>query len=322
MKTTLKRMRQGLIGLVAVLGLAALVGDPAGAQSTSYLDRLYTMNTVSATVTADDTDVAILFKYIGPNVSGLVTGTNSTTITLTSGAAGGEVADTSIECPISLPNGGVIDTSNAACNTVQKIVDIVNSTAGSNWRAVPLDSLLTDSTNAFIATTAARQAKSLDGAAINWKTNLQFKSTRLLAPSVPATIGGANPQSPAGSSSYRSISKYLDANNALVPNAFLGTRTVFLAADELSTYGSGTSSFQVFETLPANNNRRNLHFETTNKFIDRPGGATTVVKSFDYALNGIPGDKDNRIVLRINNSAAASVVGISSVGLFFRYPKL
>ena len=302
----MKRFLKGLWATAAILGLLALApAKPVQAQSSLYLDRLYTTNTVSAYISADDLDVAAIFVYVGPNVSGLFTATNATTLTLTSGAAGGEAADTSIECPLAAPYGGVLDVSNAACDTAGELADIVNSTAGSNWRMIILDGYRTDVLNARVQANAARQAKNDEGAALNWDTSTAFIATRALVPP-----------------GYRVAKPYLDASKRLVDKPFLGTRTIFLNADETSTYGSGNSFFEVTQVLVDNTPSTGKGSETQSRLIDKAGGATTVSKPFDYILNGLPADKDYKVVLRIRNSAAASAVALSSSGLFFRYPKL
>lgn len=279
---------------LAALALAALSISPAHSQSVIIPP---TVQGVSGMITADDTDVALLCKFVGPSTgttttmnSGKIEVTVTTSdITFTSGAQGSEAADTSLECPVSGALGGIIDVSNAACNTVGEVLDIVNAPT-SNFRCVALDSLRSDIVDGRLLTLAATRATTNTGLAINWDTSTAFMQSVALVPS-----------------EYRSIAAYVKPGSRQINHdVFQNTRTVVLKANATSTYGSGTSFLQIW-SVDVNNLSSNKSGETATQMFNEAGGSTTANKIFDLgAPVGIIGRNNEKVLVRLNNSAAAA----------------
>src|SRR5687767_6845145 len=115
---SLRRILAGVgVGLVILAGLPYPISAQVPLPST--------VEAVAGILSADDTDTAMLIKFVGPSTGSTTTmnsgkvevAVTTSDITFTSGAAGSEAADTSLECPVSGALGGIIDVSNAACNT-------------------------------------------------------------------------------------------------------------------------------------------------------------------------------------------------------------
>lgn len=279
-------------------------------------ERLSKSEPVSATLTTDNADVALLIRYVGPS-----TGTTSTSnsgklavsasaLTFTSGAFGSEVADTSMECPVSGPLGGIIDITNAACNTIGKVLDILNAPS-SNWRAIALDSMRSDTLATTVFTTyAATTANAQAGLAVNWATAVKFQATQAMVPLAWRTLAPYLLQAGTGSGLPRKLQ----------PNIFDRQRGILLKANETSTFGSGTSSFEVWSVivgpLTASNGAGS---ETTQLLYSEAGGATTVNKVFDFTPYGVFTQKNGKMLIRINNSAAGSAVRLIGYGVSMPY---
>ena len=280
------------------LGLALLTAAVAFASPDVY-DRLFTSETVNPAVTADDSAIALLVKYKGSGTSnsGLVAVAAGGDLTFTQGVAASEAATTEFECPVSGALGGVIDVSDAACNTLGEVADIIN--ASTSWRAVIVDGLRADSSNDTLVTISATSAATAAGLQLKADTDVALTETRLLSP-------------------HRTdIRDYLNPNFSLRENIHAGSRAVLLRWTSTNTFGSGTSAMQVIQ---ANSNPRD-RTETTSILLSEASGATTVAKTLldgnDY---GILGAKDNRLLIRVNNSAALATVLSYPYGLWFRYP--
>lgn len=240
-------------------------------------------------MTVDDTDVGILIRYVGAQVSGTVQ-VSSGDLLLKHGALAGEIADTTITgCG---GTAGTLDVDNAACDTIGETLDRVNASA--NWRAVRLDSLRSDldSANKLIDV-AATQATGVDGLGLKWDTSVVFKATQLMAPPFA-----------------RSMQFYLTGSGTtslLNSNPWNGKRVEFQYMNATSTYGSGTSAIQVITEQPffaaaGETVTENIAFQLA-------GGATTVNKEvLAFIYSPLILNFNERAICRINNSAAASVI--------------
>jgi len=142
-------MRSKFAVVLLTLGLAVgnLVSQPAVAQlgpTSAWANG----QDVGAYVSGDQpsTSVPILIRYIGNSPQGgTVTVESTGDITLKTGPVGSSTADLTTECPVSGALGGVIDVSDAACNTMGEVVDAIN--ASPNWRAVIQDGLRSDASD-------------------------------------------------------------------------------------------------------------------------------------------------------------------------------
>lgn len=289
MKRKIAALLVGLVGLLPVLALAQNV----------FLFQKATP--VSAAVVADDTSVAVLVKYYGTATSADVAVAANGDITFRQNA----VADTTLECPVSGALGGVIDVSDAACNTLGEVVDQINKS--SVWRAVILDGLRSDTADDSLLTFGATEATLAQGLALKFDTDtVGFLESRALS-----TCRTIDCLIPARGLTSAGVAPPLE------PNPWKGTQTVFFYANATSTYGSGNSNFQVYSVIPKLTAAGAS--EQANIIYQVAGGATTVNKEFTVWQNvGLYGDPDAKVIARLKNSAAmASVTFIASGRVFY-----
>ena len=308
----MKRLIYAAATALLVLGLAAV---PGLTQAPSY-PPLIGPEPVSGNVTAVNTDVALLIRYIGINAGGgEVTVAAGGQITLTEAT----VATDTVECPISGVAAGIIDVTNGDCNTLGEVVDSINI-AGSSFRAVILDGLRSDSSNNTLLAAAIATCDMKDGYKVYWDTAVtNFNSTIALTP-------------------YRTIDKYLTAASGpkvdtaavgavwgfitngekLIDNMYRGTQAIVYKALDKSTYGGGTSVFQVISVKTRNAGGHN-GVETATTIWSEATGATTVEATFDFSEYGIYGKKDEKLLVRINNDNSMTAVYFRAYGLFGRY---
>jgi hypothetical protein len=154
------------------LFLVAFVAAPVSGQS-GYLQalaRYMQAETVSYYQSAEDTDTALFIRYVGTD-----TGTNTVAV-----AAGGDLAfvdagtagaDVSVICP-SGGTGGTIDVSNAACDTLGELVDVINDETDGNWVATIHAGLRSDSSNDTLLLLSAADAAVVTGLVINWDSDV------------------------------------------------------------------------------------------------------------------------------------------------------
>lgn len=269
-----------LFSLFAVLVLASV---PAFAQSP-----------VNQYVSSDDGSVAMLVRFF-PGVSS----SDSATMEVAQGGAVTFLVEaaayTGFECPVSGALGGIIDTTDNDCDTLGEIADTINGTAASFstgfFRAVIIDGLRTDSADDFL-TAGATQVTRTDGLPIYFDTSANFAvgEGRALLPGDCRT----------------DISCFVSNAGSLIENPFAGTQTVVNWVQGFSTYGSGTSAFNIYSVKPSN---KASGSESVTTLWNEAAGATTAVKQltqFQYVpLLGKPHEK---VIVRITNSAAQSAV--------------
>ena len=164
--------------LFAVLALLALPVVAAAQPASGYVIpvKVDPVSTVIPLATADNSP-ALVIKYFPTQTAGSagVTATVAVeadgNLTFTVGGA----AYAGFECPFAGALGGVLDVSNAECNTVGEVVQIINSTpitfATGYFRAAMVASLATDvvSTQAWLADAADTEVNRRDlGEIIYW----------------------------------------------------------------------------------------------------------------------------------------------------------
>jgi hypothetical protein len=262
-----------------------------------------------ARVVIDDTDPAGYCRYIGTSPCAAVA-VDATTgdLTFTSGTCGAEAATTTFECPISLPNGGIIDVSNAACNTIGKVLDIVN--ASTDWRCQPYAALRADSSNDTLNALAATQATGANGVALFFDTSVFLSTTAVVAPP------------------HRAGYKYLAPGTSptFYRKPWATTQAKLYGAAATSTYASGTSNLFVYSV---DRTQAASGAETvTTLWGPTAGGATTVAKVFGtcdtpatgcdtawgpFGLSALPGQQ---LLVRLTNSAAQASVTLAVSGEF------
>jgi hypothetical protein len=298
------KMRNFLKSLMAVILASVLVSPliPAVEVQAQTLPLPATVDPAFGSIAADDTDVAMLIRYIGTATSnsGTVEVTVTTSdLTFLQGAQGSEAASTEFECPVSGALGGIIDVSNAACNTVGEVCDVIN--ASTSWRCVALDALRSDVVDARLLTKSATRATTTDGVQINWDTSTAFDATIAVVPP-----------------HLRKMSGYIaQGSRTLKFDPFSDSRTIAYQGSALSTYGSGTSTIR-FYSVDITQPRANTWTEAVEQIHFQPGGATTAVQTFDFRDVGLPSYRGQKMILRLDNSAAMSVVTLRVQGVYQR----
>lgn len=291
-------MKKSLSVLLAVLVAAA---SPLAAQSASdlALAMLARSQNTSRFVSAISTHVPLVVKYVGDNTSGgnVAIAANGD-ITFTEGPVGSSVADDSLECPVSGALGGIIDVSDAACNTLGEVVDIINASA--NWRAIIVDGVRSDTSDDALVTFAETAANAEDGLNLTGDTAVTFD-----------VAIGALPQE------LRSIKRYLgprEQGSKMISNPLLGSKPVFYFLSATTTYGSGTSTLEGYCVLQRLRSTGSTNgSETVTQIFSLAGGATTVAGTVDARqLGGLACSEGEKLFIRVNNSAAntASVASL------------
>lgn len=305
------RVFKKLLAIVAAFALAAALPlllpapMPVDAQDVSNsISRILSGDTVSGGIAADDGDVVLLVKYIGTAGSGTVEVADATgDLTFKDGVIGSEAAVDDFECPVSGALGGIIDTSNSACDTLGEVVDTINGNCtGCNtsaWRAVILDGLRADSADNTLQTQAATSAQVANGVPLYRETDTAFLAARAMT-------------------TMRTIQPYIDNRDSkLIPDPFIGTRAVAFLAKGTSTFGSGTSTLEVWSVKVTHGT---AGAETTTQLWSQAGGATTAEKVFDtFNDYGLHSKKGEKLLVRLKNSAAASSVVFFVGGMQYRY---
>jgi hypothetical protein len=264
---------------------------------------------VPSITSAADNDVWLIVKYIGPNASGKVAVSSAGDLTFTTGTVGGEAADTSFECPVSGPLGGVIDVSDTACDTVGEVVNSINSSP--SWIAVPYASFLSDDINAggsgALLTIAATSASTASGLGLKAETAVVLNHTAVLLPSAASTIGFYCGTSGCG------------YNTALRGNPFQGLKT-FLAADNATaTYSSGSVTWALSQVRPNYANKAAMAETVTTLWGGVAAAATTVNKTFVALTDNtrLVSDDGTKLVVRVTGTAALTAITHYSLGYQF-----
>lgn len=124
----------------------------------------------------------ILIRYVGSDPAGGTVTVDASTgdITLKTGYVGSSTADLTTECPVATGLGGVIDVSDAACNTFGAVVDAINASA--NWRAVIQDGRRSDTSINTLYTLSETSASVPQGLALAGDGAVSLKSVIALTP--------------------------------------------------------------------------------------------------------------------------------------------
>jgi len=268
--------------LFVALALLALAVAPAYAQTTGPVGV-----PVGDYTAAVDTDPALLFWYVGDDTTAAVTVAiaGGGDITLSQGGA----ADTTIECPLSGAYAGVLDVSDPACDTVGELVNVVNGTAGSEWRIMPLNALASDSTNDTLLTVGATEARG-DGYVALWDSSVQLTAQVGMFPGL-LDVGNIKPTYFAPES----------ARGAVRSNPFQGQRNVLKFAHENITSSGTVVNFVAHCVVPSGLSTSGTYAETVTVPYLEAGAATTVtglIDEFNYSGGGLVCE-DGKFVVRI-----------------------
>lgn len=287
--------------------IAPPVTPPVHAQSVSSLDLIaesafgYTTNTagVAFILVARGTTYASHTRTVAAGGD----------ITLKVGDYSSEVADATVKCP-SGGSAGVIDVSDAACNTVGEVVDVIN--ASPNWLAIPIDALRGDSSNDTFLVSAESPVNATYGLPVWRDTAVALDLTLSLLPDARVTSNG-----------YPDPARWLvgtPGNKKLAADPFGGTRTKFIYGNENTTYGSGTSLISIISVRDTFDPNTGKWTQTSNTLLSNiAAGATTVTGTLDFSHLGVVSGKGERLLFRVTNSDALSSPSGQVYGLMYPY---
>lgn len=293
-----------LAAILAVLSLL-LAPAPADAQdSFGALDKLL-KGEVASRITGTDTGIALLIQYVptpggtqGP--SGLVEVAADGNLIFTSGALGAEAADTTLECPVAAPLGGIIDVSNAACDSLGEVVDIINGSTGGVWKAVILDGIRTadaDCTgNGCLLAAGPSQATSTRGLPIYWDTS---------------EAEGGDGQQYMALTPFTEMTAFIDTrNNKLHPEPYIGYRTGLFDLASTATFAGGAVTINLYSVRARNSETGGSEVVTT--LWSQLGAATTVESVLSWPF-GLWAKKGEKLVIGYSRSTNA-ITALRAVG--------
>ncbi len=245
---------------------------------------------VSQFVSADDESVAFLVRYIGASDSATMEVAIGADITFQVDA----VAYTGFECPIAGGLGGIIDTTDNACDTIGEVIDAINGNCAgcvSEFRAVAVDALGSDSADDLL-TAAALQTTRIDGLPANFDTSNNF------------AVGEGRALIP--NSCRTDISCFLSQQGNLLENPFASNQTVIGWVEGLNTFGSGSSVLTIHSVKVSN---KIATTEDVTTLWSEAMGATTVNKQFTQFQNvPVLGGYGEKVIVKIVNSASQTLV--------------
>ena len=259
-------MLKKLFVLTAALFMTASLVSAQGANLQGIQVAPFKALHAGDVITAVSTDVGIYVRYVGG-----AAGTATVDV-----AAGGDLtftdtgaATATFECPVAAPLGGVIDVSNAACDTIGEVLDIINA-PGTGWIAVAAGMLRSDSSNDTLVTHAASDAKVVIGVPLLKDTVVALDITNVV---LPGSDGGRE----------LGIGNWMASPQAkgIVKNPFSDRATTLLYASENVTTGGAVGNFTVYcvhEDYEAG-------AETVQTLYFEAGAATTVTGIINEFVN-------------------------------------
>jgi hypothetical protein len=246
----------------------------------------------------------MLVRYVGTNAAG-----GSVAV-----AAGGQLtftvgggADTTFECPVSGGLGGIIDVTNAACDTLGEVCDAINgvngagggsppgsATGATDFRCVILDGQRSDSSNNTLLATGTLTANAREGRKVFW-ASADIKNTQLAL--VPPEA--------------RSIAFYLGPAPTYVlrPKPFANTRTNVDFAWEDTGTCTGADTFSIVSL-----DNYDFGSETSGYVYGPIATNTTTPVTLTLPQGGVFGNFGAKLVAReaCASSFAAGLLAISS----------
>lgn len=270
-------MKKFLVTL-AVLAIAAFATAQVYQYPGTLKEPVYAFE--SAPVAGEIPNVSILIRYVGttPSVNDTVTVEADGNLTFQQNGA----ADTTLECPVALPLGGIIDVSDGACNTIGKVVDVIN--ASPDWEAVIVDGLRTDSSNNVWIAAVAADATQKAGLPIRYESTTAFNYTRAVT-------------------NLRTFDAYFPAeraNGTVLDNPYFGTYEVLQSLSWMTDYDAGTSQLIIYAVTPRRGG------EDVVTLWSSASAATDTFASLgpaNWGPQGLIAPLNSKIVVRISNSA-------------------
>lgn len=278
-------MKKTILTIALALGLASLVS----AQATYPVSGHVSSDTAGS--------VAMLIKYVGTAAPSATTDVAV--------AAGGDmtfrvagVASTTINSGLVAcgNTAGTLDLSTpaATCDTFGEMVDVINAT--SDWRAVLVSALRTDSTDNTITTFAVTAAAKAEGVPLYFDSAVSLTTSIAMIPDNCKT----------------DIRCFMSPQGLLKENPNGGTQTDVRWIEGYSTFAT-TGTFNIYSVKESNKAGTGasvistLHSEAT--------GATGTNKQLtqfqNYPLIGKPHEK---VIVRITNTGASSAYNLHAYG--------
>lgn len=294
-------MRKTLRSVVAILAAAAFAIAPAFAELpfTGYKAR----GPAAGTSTTADDNVALYVQYVG---------TATTAPTIQVDAATGDIqfevagsVDATVSCP-EADNDGVIDVSDTACNTMLEVVNAINQ-GGSNWRAVLVAALATDSSTDAFATLSETDTNTRIGAPIYYDTNFAGS-----APTVTVLVTPVF--NPADGSFF-----FNGPGGGLNTNPFARSVAFLSAVSEKKTSGgtiAATEIYGVFREYRGSPATGFDLYESRRLVWSQTGGATATQATLDFSNFPLVSTKGETFLARIGSSTTISVQNLNAVGVF------
>lgn len=294
--------------LFAAVTAFALVLVPALAGAQYFPETVSRGQGVSATTSGLTNYNPILIRYVGSSPAGGTVTVDAATgdITLKTGPVGSSTADLTTECPVSGALGGIIDVSDAACNTFGEVVDAIN--ASPNWLAVLQDVVRSDTSVNTLNTLAETSASKPQGLALAGDSAVSLQVTLALVP-------------------LRDDIRFYIPNGTtnLNPNPFADSQAIVWFENQ-TLAGTGADNKQILFSVP-NHQRCSLTAtavvcsasETVTTF-STPGGGTTVNGSLDFTRFGLWSPYQARALVRGTFATTlTAVTTFSGAGHVFPY---
>lgn len=300
----------GVMTLIAAFSLTFVTPVPTA--HAQILTDFSSWRPVAVSRVTDTADVKLLVRYVGTNASGgtvTVAGADGN-LTLSQGAVASSTGDATVKCPAGAA-AGVIDVSDAACNTLGEVINIINASA--NWVAVPLDGLLSDDMDCAasagcLATRAEVTASLPEGVGLLTDIPVALNTTIALVPSEARRIDFY-------------ISGSAGTSAVLKRNPFSGYRT-FVASQLATATFTGTLNMTISTALTTFL-RSSTTESVTSLYGPVAGGATGVSKTF-IALGDpvkVLADSDQRVILRLTATTTLSAITHTALGYRAPYPR-
>lgn len=289
-----------------------------------------TCNTASSSIT-DDGDAYFICIYTG---LGRGFATVAADGNLLFESPDSSTANTHIECDASIAadgaRNGTLDVSVAACNTATEVLNIINKPE-SDFRCVLHAGLGTDdldiSGTGWLKAVTDSDCSPPNGCKLYADTDTALSISNVLAP--PEYL----------SAKEYALGGFGGVGRQIKSNAYLNTRGFLTGVSTLSTYGGGTSVFNVYSVrgeylpvyAPVSGAPPNIGFtysETVNTLWGPvTNGATTVFKTFgtcdtaatacgpEWGALGLLGREGERLLIRMTNSTALASTSLQINGV-------
>ena len=276
---------------------------------------------VSAVVSATDTEPILVIRYFQPTVPGAsaVTSTIASTVNTNLTFTVGGAAYTGFECPVAGGLGGVIDVTNAACNTLGEVVDVINSTpitfSTGYFRAAIVNGLRADASNTILTAGASSDASNPDTGVVLYQDT------------------SATTQDSIAMVDYSKLGRVFFNSKGLAPNPFVGVAGTVLSASSRVTNGGTIGNFTLYGVTRVYGQGKGCvatatcgpnagSSETARTIYLEAAGATTVRGALDEMMTagGFRLNPGEFALARRTSDAASSVLSNFITGLIFKLP--